>query len=131
MLARGFLDQYSALMGKAIHDFAPRAMEILKQYPFPRTEKRRATGRYLLRRPQHPARSPAPSVQGRRRPPGFKARPVVDGHGRERRTPAFPDPQAEQHYIRHVLDTVNGNKRRAAAILGIHRRTLYRKLEQG
>lgn len=35
LLARGFLDQYSALMGKAIHDFAPRAMEILKQYPFP------------------------------------------------------------------------------------------------
>ncbi|WP_045218391.1 hypothetical protein [Desulfonatronum thioautotrophicum] len=35
LLARGLLDQYSALMGKAIHDFAPRAMEIFKQYPFP------------------------------------------------------------------------------------------------
>ncbi|TVR08343.1 MAG: sigma-54-dependent Fis family transcriptional regulator [Planctomycetota bacterium] len=36
----------------------------------------------------------------------------------------------QQRYVRHVLDQVDGNKRRAAAILGIGRRTLYRWLEE-
>lgn len=36
----------------------------------------------------------------------------------------------ERLYIRHVLDTTRGNKLRAAAILGIDRSTLHRKLKQ-
>ncbi|MBB5022462.1 sigma-54-dependent transcriptional regulator [Desulfurispira natronophila] len=35
----------------------------------------------------------------------------------------------ELRYIQHVLEQVNGNKQRAAEILDIGRRTLYRKLE--
>jgi DNA-binding NtrC family response regulator len=35
----------------------------------------------------------------------------------------------EQDYIRYVLEQVDGNKRRAAEILGIGRRTLYRWLD--
>ncbi|MFN2268471.1 MAG: helix-turn-helix domain-containing protein, partial [Desulfonatronovibrio sp.] len=38
--------------------------------------------------------------------------------------------EIEKNYIRHVLKKVNNNKRKAASILGIGRRTLYRKLEQ-
>ncbi|MFP4039179.1 MAG: sigma-54-dependent transcriptional regulator [Desulfosudaceae bacterium] len=37
--------------------------------------------------------------------------------------------QIEKDYISHVLEKVGGNKRRAAAVLGISRRTLYRHLE--
>jgi two-component system response regulator AtoC len=38
--------------------------------------------------------------------------------------------QMEQKYIREVLESTGGNISRAAEILGIDRRTLYRKLEQ-
>ncbi|MFW5874882.1 MAG: sigma-54-dependent transcriptional regulator [bacterium] len=37
--------------------------------------------------------------------------------------------EVEKKYIDHVLEKVDGNKRRAAAILGVSRRTLYRHLE--
>lgn len=36
--------------------------------------------------------------------------------------------EVEQRYIRYVLKKVQGNKRRAAGVLGIGRRTLYRRL---
>jgi len=45
---------------------------------------------------------------------------------------AEPKPSLEQvelRYIRWILETTDNNKRRAAEILGIGRRTLYRKLE--
>jgi DNA-binding NtrC family response regulator len=38
--------------------------------------------------------------------------------------------QLEQDYVQAVLDSVNGNKTEAANILGIDRKTLYRKLEE-
>jgi two-component system response regulator AtoC len=41
-----------------------------------------------------------------------------------------PLEEVERGYIRHVLDAVDGNKRQAARLLGIARRTLYRKLEE-
>ena len=36
----------------------------------------------------------------------------------------------EEEHIRTVLQATGGNKSRAAAILGIERKTLYRKLER-
>lgn len=38
--------------------------------------------------------------------------------------------ELERRYVAHVLEKVNGNKSRAARILGFDRRTLYRKLER-
>ena len=37
----------------------------------------------------------------------------------------------ERRYVRQVLDAVGGNKTHAARILGIDRRSLYRRLEPG
>jgi DNA-binding NtrC family response regulator len=43
-------------------------------------------------------------------------------------TTGFPTlAQLEERYVRAVLDKVGGKKDRAARILGINRRTLYRK----
>lgn len=38
--------------------------------------------------------------------------------------------QQEQHHIRRVLEVVRGNRTRAAQLLGVNRRTLYRKLDR-
>ena len=42
----------------------------------------------------------------------------------------LPLEQVEQHYILHVLESVNGNRTQAAQVLGLDRKTLYRKLKQ-
>ena len=39
--------------------------------------------------------------------------------------------QVEMEYIRHVLDSVAGNKTKAARILDIDRKTLREKLKRG
>jgi two-component system response regulator HydG len=36
----------------------------------------------------------------------------------------------ERRYILHVLETVGGNKTLASRVLGLDRKTLYRKLQQ-
>jgi len=41
-----------------------------------------------------------------------------------------PMEEVERRYILKVLDTLAGNKRQAAKVLGMDRRTLYRKLEK-
>jgi DNA-binding NtrC family response regulator len=38
--------------------------------------------------------------------------------------------QVETEYVRHVLESVKGNKSRAAKILGIDRKTLREKLKR-
>ena len=47
---------------------------------------------------------------------------------RDSASESLADTEAEQ--IRRVLAATNGNKSRAAKILGIERKTLYRKLER-
>jgi len=38
--------------------------------------------------------------------------------------------EMEKHYLAHVLKVTGGNKARTASILGIDRKTLYRKIEE-
>jgi two-component system response regulator HydG len=42
----------------------------------------------------------------------------------------LPLAEVERRHVLHVLQAVNGNKRLAARILGLDRRTLYRRLDQ-
>jgi two-component system response regulator HydG len=41
-----------------------------------------------------------------------------------------PLEEVERRYILRVMEAVGGNKTEAAQVLGVGRRTLYRKLEQ-
>jgi two-component system, NtrC family, response regulator len=45
-------------------------------------------------------------------------------------TPLIPLRELEKHHIRRVMDSVDGNRSQAAGILGIGRKTLYRKLKE-
>ncbi len=41
-----------------------------------------------------------------------------------------PLAEIEMEYIKYVLKKCNGNKRKSAALLGINRKTIHRKLEE-
>jgi DNA-binding NtrC family response regulator len=53
---------------------------------------------------------------------------IEQSDSRDRSTESLADTESEQ--IRRVLAATSGNKSRAAKILGIERKTLYRKLER-
>ncbi len=133
LLAGRFLHLFSIQLGKNVQGLDPRTMDVLKNYPFPgnvrelRNAMERAVtfcdGKTIL--PDHlPARIRDTTAQlPARHNPFLRIAEAQDD---------LPTLAAAEHrYICHVLDKVNGNKRRAASILGICRRTLYRKLEQG
>jgi two-component system, NtrC family, response regulator AtoC len=132
LLAERFLYQFSFGLGKQIKGFSSRSLDLMRQYPFPGNvrELRNAVERAVtfatgdrVRVAHLPARirkqtSEYDSLPGTGDGFAFPA----DGSGLP------PLAEIERQYIHHVLDRVGGNKRRAAALLGIGRRTLYRRL---
>ncbi len=122
LLARHFLGKYAAAAGKPITGFAPRTLALLSSYGWPGNvrelehvvERAVALASSSLLMPEDlpaeiQAAAPRPPV-----PP------------RERMTLE----ELKRWYVRTVLQETGGNKARAAEILGIDRRTLYRMLER-
>jgi DNA-binding NtrC family response regulator len=115
LLARHFLG------GRAI---APDAMALLAAYPWPgnvrelRNAIERATT--LAHGPEIRAEDLPPRI----REAGRTAALVADA---SRRQSTLRD--LEREYIHEILRQVGGNKSRAAEILGLDRKTLYRKLD--
>lgn len=133
LLTAYFLNRFAEKMDKPVESIAPAAMQRLKAYSFPGNvrELKNAIERAVTFctgeaiQPEHlPARiRNASSEDG-------DASAINLQHllGHPEALP--PLREVEQAYIRHVLDRVEGNKRKAASILGIGRRTLYRRLEE-
>ncbi len=132
ILAGKFLQTFRIQTGKNIRGFDARTMKMLERYPFPGNvrELKNAVewavtfcdGKTIL--PEHlPVRireaRPGPELKNEFTPEAIPGNESFMSLA-----------QVEHKYIDHVLKKVNGNKRRAASILGIGRRTLYRKLEQ-
>lgn len=107
--------------------FSPEAMDRIYRYPFPGNvrELQNAIERAVT----------------------FSEGPVIEAHHlpeRMQQTLEFPEPAAnetqkqplrsldevQQEYVQYVLRETGGNKRKAAEILGVTRRTLYRWLAQ-
>jgi len=130
LLAGRFLQQFSLSLNRRIKGFSHTALEKISRYPFPGNVRELcnaveravtfATGAWI--QPEHlptRIRNYNPGIgEPLNHIPGFTPADEI--------LPSLAE--MEQRYVHHVLKRVNGNKRQAAAILGIGRRTLYRKL---
>jgi two-component system, NtrC family, response regulator AtoC len=130
LLAARFLQRFSLSLGKKIKGFSPRALDCITRYPFPGNvrELRNAVERAVTFASGDRVRlENLPARIRKYRPEGDGRKDDVRGLTVEQdKLP--PLAEVERRYIRHVLSEVGGNKRRAANILGIGRRTLYRRL---
>ena len=122
LLVSRFLSEFSAANGNRVTGITPAAMKLLEAYPWPGNvrELRNAVERMVVLSqggqldvedvPEH-MRALAPSGTGQAIPAGTLG-------------------ETEKAKILSVLEQVNGNRSRAAQVLGISRRTLYRKLDE-
>ncbi len=126
LLAQRFLERYAKAMGKPVHGFAGPAAERLVAYGWPGNvrELQNCVERAVaLTRFEQVGVGDLPE-----RIRSYRSSDVLV---------ASEDPselvsleQVERRYIARVLQAVNGNKTLAAQILGLDRKTLYRKLER-
>jgi two-component system response regulator HydG len=127
LLAEAFLRELAARHGMRVRGFAPETLRALQEHAWPGNvrELRNAVetmvvtaGGEVLQPEDLPAsiRPAAPAVPAA--PAGWAA---LVGHTAE---------EVEREHIRATLESVAGNRSRAARLLGIGERTLYRKIKQ-
>jgi two-component system, NtrC family, response regulator HydG len=125
LLIQHFLARFSAESGRPVAEIDREAMSRLQHHPWPGNvrELSNAIERGILfcRDNRITLKDLPPHVIGDDLPP---AKLLGDAVARR-----LTLDQLEREYLRAVLDSVDGNKTEAAAILKIDRKTLYRKLE--
>ncbi|MFW6084837.1 MAG: sigma 54-interacting transcriptional regulator, partial [Gemmatimonadota bacterium] len=144
-LAWHFVRAFAARLDKPVSTIDEDALSLLREYPFPGNVRELENvlehavtfcPGETLATDHLPARLRRSHASAGRGEPGDAA---FGGDGASPDTDETwfalageirPLADVERRYIRHVLDRVDGNKRRAAALLGIGRRTLYRKLAE-
>src|SRR5262249_41663177 len=125
ILARRLVAAYAAGQGKRVPRLSPAALDRLRAHPWPGNvrELQNAIARAvaLTDRDEIGAEDlPKPLVQAL---PARAFAELPDGA-------LLPLAEVERRHVLRVLAAVDGNKRLAARVLGVDRRTLYRKLEQ-
>ncbi|MFC3853704.1 sigma-54-dependent transcriptional regulator [Salinispirillum marinum] len=140
-LAQRFLHQLMVNQGRRDIAFSPATLRVLQHYDFPGNvrELQNAVERALAFCQN--GRIEPEDLPKRMNQTSDRSRPQsshVATHSAATSTsdsallagPVLPTlEELQARYVRMVLDEVSGNKRRAAALLGIGRRTLYRWLE--
>ncbi len=136
LLAQQFLQNLAVAQGKTVKGFSELALAKLRDYPFPGNvrELQNVVERAVafcnedwIQADHLPARLTQSSEQN-------ITLQTTDAAGIDATLlagPVLPTlDQLQKRYVRKILDEVDGNKRRAAALLGIGRRTLYRWLDE-
>ncbi len=124
VLAHHFLRKYADANGKAVTGFAPEALALLEAHSWPGNvrELENAVERAV-------AVGTSPVVLPEDLPAHLVSSPVAAAAGPADSPLRSLDELTQQHLAR-VLAATGGNKKRAAEILGVDRRTLYRMLER-
>ena len=122
LLIGSFFEDACARAGKK-HVLSAEALEALMRHPWPGNvrELRNTIERLVVSSrgtviEASDLAGPDPAAQPRQDEPSFSNLTTLD--------------DLERRYLLHVLDAANGNRTRAAEILGIDRRTLYRMAER-
>jgi DNA-binding NtrC family response regulator len=123
-LAEHFLDKYARPLGKEIQRITPEACRLLLAYHWPgNVRELEASIQRAVTLTKHPMLTADDiSLEGVPAPPeqaNVPAQPLMDAIR-----------ETERRYLQEVLQSVGGQKQRAAAILGISRKTLWKKLKQ-
>lgn len=134
LLANHFLARFSARRHTRIRGFNDEALDILRRYPFPGNirELENAIERAvtfcdedIIKAEHLPSRLQKTAASAADTETAFPD--TLLGFSSENGLPSLE--QVQMRYARYVLEHTEGNKRQAAAILGITRRTLYRWLD--
>jgi transcriptional regulator with PAS, ATPase and Fis domain len=123
LLAQHFVERYACAMGRDVMGISAACAAMLAAYHWPGNVRELAN---VVERAVALARSPRLTVEDLPEQVriGRATRPRRPPEGTEELVPLE---DIELRYIRKVMAVTRGNKTLAAKILGVHRRTLYRK----
>jgi DNA-binding NtrC family response regulator len=128
MLAHHFLQKYAGGSTSGVRGFLPETMALLKEYRWPGNvrELENAVER-AVSLSHGPLVTPDDLPEGIRHatPPDAKAAAMLEGD-----EVCLTLEEVEKRHLVRVLKEMKGNKVKAAKILGIDRRTLYRMAER-
>jgi len=123
LLVRHFLNTFNKDLKKKVAQVSNETMKILMDYSWPGNvrELENVVQRAItLCRGETVVPGDLPAIMTRANDASFVDRAYGGGQTLE---------ELEKQYVSHVLSQVRGNRSRAAEILGIDRKTLYRKLK--
>jgi two-component system response regulator HydG len=125
LLARHFLNQFGLSAGKSNLQFDDQVLQKLLAYDWPGNvrELRNVVERAVILARHDPI---TVEVLPRKITEFKPSQLVIDGNENQ---PLDSLEAIQQRYIRYVLNRTGGNKTEAAKILGLDRKTLYRKLK--
>ena len=136
LLADLFVQEFNNMLKKRIRGFSPEAQQVLLAYPWPGNvrELRNVTERSLILCAGETIPVACLPVELQQLAGGVPASPPTPmaqaPGGDQPLRPLGTLEEMERQHIREVLDSVDGNRSRAARILGISRSTLQQKLRK-
>lgn len=126
LIAQAFIERYAAQLSRAVHGLSPQAAEKLLTYEWPGNvrELQNCVERAVaLTQFEHITVEDLPE-----KVTAYRATLLVLPP--ENPADLLSLDELERRYVIRVLRAMNGNKSRAASVLGLDRRTLYRRLER-